>query len=100
MKRLKRSGLIGCLDGTGVTSENYKDKLMEKMEWIKVTDQLPKEYERVLAYGKSLCGSCHLFEDKVIEYCVFKKGEFEFGEYQCPFEPTHWTPLPSTPKDN
>lgn len=29
MKKLEASGLIGCLNETGVTSENYKDQLPE-----------------------------------------------------------------------
>lgn len=41
MKRFKVAGLLGCLDGTGVTSENYKDNLMGKMEWIKFVDSHP-----------------------------------------------------------
>jgi hypothetical protein len=29
MARLKKAGLLGCFDGTGVTSENYKEILHE-----------------------------------------------------------------------
>jgi hypothetical protein len=29
MKRLREAGLLGCLNGSGVTSENYKDILMD-----------------------------------------------------------------------
>ncbi len=28
--RLKKAGLLGCFDGTGVNSENYKDVLREE----------------------------------------------------------------------
>ncbi len=30
MTRLKKAGLLGCFDGTGVNSENYKDILREE----------------------------------------------------------------------
>jgi hypothetical protein len=34
MQRFKDSGLLGCFDDTGITSENYKDHLYEdKMKW-------------------------------------------------------------------
>jgi hypothetical protein len=30
LQRLKEDGLLGCLDGTGITSENYKEFFMNK----------------------------------------------------------------------
>lgn len=52
MKRLQESGLIGCLNETGITSQNYKthfcmqvipiEKEMPLLgEWIKVSDRAP-----------------------------------------------------------
>ena len=35
MHHLKRSGLIGCFNGTGVTSSNYKGCLMNQDEWYR-----------------------------------------------------------------
>jgi hypothetical protein len=35
MHHLKRSGLIGCLNGTGTTSNNYKGFLMNQDEWCR-----------------------------------------------------------------
>ncbi len=30
MEKLKKSGLIGCLNNSGVTSSNYKDHILKK----------------------------------------------------------------------
>jgi hypothetical protein len=37
LDRLRKEGLVGCLDGIGVTSENYKHHLNN--EWIKITPE-------------------------------------------------------------
>jgi len=69
-----------------------------KSQWISVKEQPPKEeYEkRILAYGIPKCGTHP--EKLVIEFCRYYKGLFEFGEYDCPLEATHWMNLPEPPK--
>lgn len=67
-------------------------------KWINVTDRLPeKSYSsRVLAYGFPTRRPCGLEER--IEFCKFDENGFEFGEYDCGFDATHWMPLPPPPK--
>lgn len=45
MKRLRKTGLLGCFDGTGVTSENYKQVLGEFFR-----EELTKEAEEMGLY--------------------------------------------------
>ncbi len=70
------------------------------MEWISVKDRLPdpSSLEYVLAYGIPTChGDC---ERKLqIQFCRYSEDEgFEFGEYDCGLDTTHWMPLPDPPK--
>lgn len=69
------------------------------MEWISVKDAMPGIGERVLGYGRAECGTC--CEDKMVRECRrhYKNQCFEFGEYDCPFNITHWMPLPEPPRE-
>ena len=64
--------------------------------WIKVEDELPEHRQYVLAYGSPTCGTHS--PDIVIEFCLYTTRDgFEFGEYDCGFDATHWMKLPSPP---
>ncbi len=68
------------------------------MKWINVKDELPQPSygTRILAYGISPRCSCASHPQ--IEFCRYSDEKiFEFGEYDCPFEATHWMPLPGAP---
>lgn len=70
-------------------------------EWISVNDRLPPEsWEAILIYGSAACTTCSkLPKAREGRYC--QSGSyigFEFGEYDCPCDVTHWMPLPEPPK--
>ncbi len=66
-------------------------------EWISVDDRLPNECE-VLVFGSPTCGT-HDDDPAVMEarYNI-KENYFEFGEYDCGIDVTHWMPLPEPPE--
>ena len=70
-------------------------------KWIKCSDQLPKSdvwRKSVIIYGSPQCGT-HSADWQVMEAFYLKEDKsFEFGEYDCPIEVTHWMPLPPPPK--
>ena len=69
------------------------------MKWIKVEDQLPEKYIRVLAYGYGIGCGCLGTDELAIQFCrLDRNGNFEFGEYDCGLNATHWMPLPEPPK--
>jgi hypothetical protein len=67
------------------------------MNWISIKDRLPSEssWKRFLAYGIPSCQTCE--KTKQVQFCRYYEGQFEFGEYDCTFDATHWMPLPSPP---
>jgi hypothetical protein len=104
MKRLKELGFIGCLNDSGVTSQNYKELLGPDFpfgpipHWIKCEDRLPEDNEYVLAFGEN--------EIAVMQFRKTSDGRhkkvmgyfqnIERGEI---IEATHWMPLPETPHE-
>jgi hypothetical protein len=71
------------------------------MNWISVKDQLPEinQYrESFIVYGSPQCGNhcCHF---QVMESYFTREGVWEFGEYDCQIEVTHWMPLPKPPQE-
>lgn len=90
---LKLSTICGDC-GQVVNRATFKDP----HEWISVKNRLPEDSysKRVLAYGIPACGNCG--ETQQVQFCNYQaKNGFEFGEYDCPFDATHWMPLPSPP---
>lgn len=84
----------------GVTLQFLKSKIME---WIKVEDKLPEQFEYVLAYYPEECddpkeciGGC--IYTKEIGFCMpgldSKKDIYTFEGV------THWMSLPEPPKQN
>lgn len=63
------------------------------MNWIKVSDHLPKDVTQVLVYGEC-CDVCYNIEIGEIE-----KGDWwESGKGEdFKFKVTHWIPLPPIP---
>jgi hypothetical protein len=105
MKKIREAGLEGCFDGSGVTSENYKEIL--RMKWISVKDELPEHGQAVLVFQTFPPGT--LFQAialplnrckcKVLEYqdrggrIAFISRNGELHEFV-----SHWMPLPTPPK--
>lgn len=70
------------------------------MEWVSVKDRLPannEDGERILAYGIPRCGNCGKWIR--IEFCKYHEDIFQYGEYSCPLDATHWMKLPEPPKE-
>lgn len=65
LKRFRESSVIGCLNDTGITSQNYKS--MSAMEWISVEESLPddefKKYLVKKANGEII--TAHFMPDKI-----------------------------------
>lgn len=72
------------------------------MKWISAKERLPDVAEwrdRFIVYGTPTCGRCG-DEPTVMEAKFYKeKNCFEFGEYDCGIDVTHWMPLPEAPKE-
>lgn len=73
------------------------------MEWVSVKDRLPQKEpsryrSRIIVYGSPSCGT-HSSDFDVMEAYYHEDGYFEFGEYDCGIDVTHWMPLPKPPKD-
>jgi hypothetical protein len=66
-------------------------------DWISVKDRLPEKYSRVLAYGIAECRTCDA--KPMVRECRYsaRKEGFEFGEYDCPLDASHWIPMPEAP---
>lgn len=71
------------------------------MDWIKVKDRLPPDFENILIY-------CPIIKSMTVAYLMYDKYEpifyiiVDFDEYEqtVPIEDiTHWMPLPESPKD-
>lgn len=66
------------------------------MEWISVKDRLPEETDCIV-YGTPTCGAT-CGTNPIVTQARHREGqEFEFGEYDCGIEVTHWMPLPTPP---
>jgi uncharacterized protein DUF551 len=71
-------------------------------DWIKFPENKPVHdwvNSRFIVYGSPSCGT-HSEDMIVMEASYRKDGYFEFGEYDCNIDVTHWMPLPSPPKDD
>ena len=79
-------GLIGCLDGTGITSENYKE-ILNGHGWIKCTDRLPDRDEFILL---GWTGAHFIPYDKIDR----KTMRSTCADLAL----THWMPVPGPPK--
>jgi Protein of unknown function (DUF551) len=91
--RFKKAGLMGCFDGSGVTSENYKE-ILYGPEWISVKDRLPEEGTLVLIHRTG--------EPLSVDYTVDIPSEGPI--WACllqdeMYKVTHWMPLPEPPND-
>lgn len=59
-------------------------------EWIPVTERMPDESTRVLAYLPSL---------RLIDVTLYHGGQFWIAEVSTDIEPvSHWMPLPEPPE--
>lgn len=70
-------------------------------EWIKCGDRLPDEpkyRDNYIVYGYPTCGT-HSEDKIVMEAFYIGDGHFEFGEYDCGIEVSHWMPLPKAPNE-
>ncbi len=93
VKRFEKAGLLGCFDGTGVNSENYKEVLSGNSapEWISINEGPPDEGKWVLIGGKNIQSvdhGCRLGD------CYYMHGELDKKMLWA----THWMPLPEPPK--
>lgn len=57
------------------------------MKWIKVSERLPEDYQRVLFIG----------DDKNVPYPLVELGYFVPSQSKLPEYITHWMPLPEPP---
>lgn len=74
------------------------------MEWISVKDRLPlkgrKDTGRLVCIVYGFDPTIIHQEKWVLEaYYDSIRDCFEYGEYDCPLEVTHWMPLPEPPKE-
>ena len=92
LERFKKAELMGCFNGTGVASTNYKEHLYG-MEWISVKDQLPSKGDEVLTFYEDYfnVASILYFDDENRPH--FISGSYVFDHV------THWMPLPEPPKE-
>lgn len=72
------------------------------MKWMKYPDEKPQlkmgEWSRnVIVYGSPQCGS-HSSDWQVMEAVFVEEDYFEFGEYSCPIDVSHWMPFPEPPE--
>lgn len=65
------------------------------MNWIETKDSLPNDHEDVIVYGKNTC--CGIDEAEVVIARFLERNGFEYGEYSCSMEVTHWMKLPEKP---
>jgi len=94
---------MGCFDGTGVNSENYKGYLGQ---WISVKDQLPGRIGKYLVFFIRDVDPCQniLFNGsfKVVRWEVYSKmNGSRYGWAVSGIsrkQITHWMPLPEPPK--
>jgi len=75
-------------------------------DWISVDERMPESsYESILIYGSATCGGACDPSPKVREgrywshYSDKSDLGWEFGEYDCSCEVTHWMPMPAPPAD-
>ena len=66
LERLKDCGLLGCLNDTDITSENYKEKLSEMME------EKYQDRERSKREDQYICEKCGR-DDVIIETTSWDK---------------------------
>ena len=71
------------------------------MKWMNVKDELPKKQGSYLLFGKATCGT-HSEIPRVTEgkwYSPYENGnpDFEFGEYSCSIDVSHWMEMPDPP---
>lgn len=75
------------------------------MNWINVKERLPDSINRnngrivCIAYGFDPL-SYHKEKWVLEAYYDSERNCFEYGEYDCPLEVTHWMPLPEPPKED
>lgn len=66
------------------------------MEWISIKDRLPESNSvGILIYGSATCGTCDSYPQ--VREGRYRNELFEFGEYNCTCNVTHWMPLPPFP---
>lgn len=72
--------------------------------WISVKDRLPPANSHLILYGKPMCDT-HSPDPAVLEGRYWSRNlddsemHFEFGEYDCWIEVSHWMPLPTPPAE-
>lgn len=65
--------------------------------WISVDDDLPKEFEKVLLFGKKYNGEPLITDGHLIQSLV---DEFGINDgFSVKMTVTHWQPLPQPPKE-
>lgn len=67
------------------------------MEWNKFADIKPPNRSRLIVFGTPTCGTCQ--PTKQVKEARYEEGYFEFGEYDCSIEVTHWMELPCPPEE-
>ena len=71
------------------------------MEWISVKDRLPVSggpSTNYLVYGITTCESCKTTPSVFEATWRRTAREFEYGEFDCGVDATHWMPLPDAPR--
>ena len=96
--KLKNTGLIGCMNHTGITSTNYKNVYME-MNWIRVDEKKPPQGTYVLVAVYDSRPKVHMYFRHIAErinenYFCACDGETVLGKCR---QVTHWMPIPDSP---
>lgn len=67
------------------------------MKWVSVKDRLPETLVRVVVWGTSKC-HCGNREGYYLAEYFADYDRWEYGEYSCRIEVTHWM-IPEKPKN-
>lgn len=67
--------------------------------WNKYPDIKPDSegVYRLIVFGTPTCGTCRPV--KQVREARYRDGYFEFGEYDCSINVTHWMLFPEPPKE-
>jgi hypothetical protein len=108
LKSLEDSRLIGCLDDTGVTSQNYKQILSnflnrerQMTEW-QPFETAPKDGTKILAFWSEYWEHPLHWEPEIMKFDVDKgwwvTWDVDWEDVGSVVRPAFWIPLPEPPQ--